>query len=150
MKKIALQDFDKWKKLNKGNFSFFDYIFHIMKEQDNSPDIFFAFLELFWPSFIQKGEHVFLRENFSEEKYYQITKEDKNPEFWINLLTVDDFFEQALEQEQCSANLAKKLVQIWHAKLQIDFPSKKFTVKYLHDEENGDFGLTFYQTKKNK
>lgn len=40
------------------------------------------------------------------------------------------------------------MVEIWKAKLAKDFPNIEFTVEYPEDKEVGDYGLTFYQTKK--
>ncbi len=38
-------------------------------------------------------------------------------------------------------------METWQEKLKKDFPAMSFIVEYLHDEECGDYGLTFYQKK---
>ena len=60
MNKFVLNDVAKWKELNKkNNFSLYDYIFHIVKSKKLNGDIYFAFLELFWPSFIIYNNYIF-------------------------------------------------------------------------------------------
>jgi hypothetical protein len=107
-------------------------------------DQLFDFLELYWPTFIQKNGYVFLKEQYSEEKYHTI---EENHEFWINFLGIDDYFINSNETEKQSINFSKILAEIWRIKLKKDFPSLEFTVKCLEDHEYGDYGLTFYQTK---
>ena len=148
MKVQILKDFSIWKDLNKGrSFSLYDYLFHKTNEKKIKFDEYFAFQELFWPTFIVFEDYVFLKENFSEKKLENLQKDEKQIEFWMNLLTVDSFFSNEDEDEINAEFLAKKLVEIWEVKLKKDFPHKDFIVKYLCDSECGDYGLTFYQRK---
>jgi len=143
MKTLILKNFAKWKELNKGNkFSLYDYIFHINKLKKVDSDIYFAFFELFWPSFIIYKDYVLLKENFSEEKVEDLIKREEKVEFWMNLFITDPYFEN---DDEKSEFLARSLMQVWQAKLEKDFPAKNFLVKYICDEEYGDYGLTFYQ-----
>ncbi|WP_068470542.1 hypothetical protein [Candidatus Protochlamydia phocaeensis] len=139
---IILKDFEKWKNLNK-NFSLFDYIFNIIKSKNLSSDIFFAFSEVFWPSFIVHDNYVFLKENFSDSKFKDLIKNNDKIEFWINFFIIDPFFDE--DGKEKAEALSKILVNIWQLKLKQDFPNLKFNVEFLYDIENGDYGLTFYQ-----
>ncbi|MGL5263776.1 MAG: hypothetical protein ACRDAI_04265 [Candidatus Rhabdochlamydia sp.] len=144
MKPLILKNFAKWKELNKGNkFSLYDYIFHINKLKKVDSDIYFAFFELFWPSFIIYKDYILLKENFSEEKVEDLIKREEKVEFWMNLFITDPYFEN--DDDEKSEFLAGALMQVWQAKLEKDFPGKNFIVKYICDEEYGDYGLTFYQ-----
>jgi len=146
MKTFILNDFVKWKELNKDNkFSFYDYIFHIIKLKNVDSDIYFAFFELFWPSFIIYKDYVILKENFSEEKIEELIKKDEKVEFWTNLFITDPYFENAENEESKAEYLARSLAEIWQVKLGKDFPTRSFIVKYICDNEYGDYGLTFYQ-----
>lgn len=104
----------------------------------------FDFLELYWPTFIEKDGYVFLKEQYTEEKY---NSTEENHEFWINFLGIDDYFINSKDSEKQSRDLSKILAEIWRIKLKNDFPSLEFTVKCLEDHEYGEYGLTFYQTK---
>ena len=146
MKTLILKDFEKWKELNKNNkFSLYDYIFHIAKLKKVDSDIYFAFFELFWPSFIIYKNYILLKENFSEEKIEDLIRKNEKVEFWMNFFITDPYFENEENEEVKSESLAWSLLQIWQAKLEKDFPDKKFIVQYICDEEYGDYGLTFYQ-----
>ncbi|MGL4540357.1 MAG: hypothetical protein ACRCU0_05210 [Candidatus Rhabdochlamydia sp.] len=143
MNPLILKNFAKWKELNKGNkFSLYDYIFHINKLKKVDSDIYFAFFELFWPSFIIYKDYILLKENFSEEKIEDLIKREEKVEFWMNLFITDAYFKN---DDEKSEFLARSLMQVWQAKLEKDFPTKNFIVKYICDEEYGDYGLTFYQ-----
>lgn len=72
--------------------STYTLLYWLVQDKKIQPDVFFDFLEFFWPTFVKKDGYVFLKENFSKEKFDQLIRENSNPEYWINLLTVDDFF----------------------------------------------------------
>lgn len=122
-------------------------LYWLIRDKKIEPDIFFNFLEFFWPTFVKKDEYVFLKEKYSKEEFSRLIIEKANPEYWINMLTIDDYFSEIANGEAKSAALAKVLVEIWKAKLEKDFPSINFIVEYLTDKECGDYGLTFYQNK---
>ena len=108
-------------------------------------DNVFNFLEFFWPNFTKKDNYVFLKDKYCEKEFTRLIKEDSNPEYWINLLTVDDFFLEIEDGEEKAEFLANSLVEIWKTKLEKDFPDKSFVVQYICDKEYNDYGLTFYQ-----
>lgn len=122
-------------------------IYWLIEDGKIKPDQVFDFLELYWPTFMQKDGYVLLKENYTEEKYNRLVTDKINPEFWINLLTIDDFFSNSENKEKEQISFSKKLVEIWKTKLEKDFPSMEFTVKCIADKQSGDCGLTFYQTK---
>jgi hypothetical protein len=146
VKKIVLKDFEKWKELNKENgFSTFDYIFHVVNEKNINSDLFFAFFELFWPSFIVYNEYVFLENNFSIKKVEDLVQRNLEVEFWVNLFIVSPYFQNQENEDEKSEFFTKSLVEFWQRKLAKEFPQKNFIIEYIYDEESGDYGLTFYQ-----
>ncbi len=87
MKEFELKDYEKWKALNNNiNFSIYDYIYMELQSKNINDDIYFAFSELFWPSFKIYDDFILLEQNFSESKFEQITQQTKAVEFWMNLL----------------------------------------------------------------
>lgn len=123
-------------------------IYWLIQDEKIDSESLFSFLELCWPSFFIKDGFVFLKEEFSEEMYDNLIKENENPEYWINLFTINDFFTQIEDEEEKSKNVIKILAEAWHQKLKKDFPGMTFIVECLWSEEYGDCGLTFYQTEK--
>jgi hypothetical protein len=124
------------------------FIYWLIQDGKIDPTDLFNFSQLFWPSFVKKDGYVFLREQYSEEEYNNLRKENENPEYWINLLTIDEFFSKLPDGEDKSVILSKILAEIWEVKLKKNFPDMAFTIECLWNEEYGDCGLTFYQTNE--
>jgi hypothetical protein len=144
--KNQLRIIKQWEQLNKGKrFSIFDCIYQELKINKISTDIYFALSMLFWPTFIEHKGYVFLKENFSKIKFNEL--KNKNIEFWMNLLSIDPYFEEDDDQMERALSLSKTLKEIWEIKLKKDFPQQEFHVIVLEDKEAGDIGLTFYQGK---
>ena len=143
---MNLTDFNNWKRLNPSPaFSFYDYLFQkISNKSGTGTDVFFAFLELLYPTFIEHEGYVFLKENFNSDYVQRLKSEHAPVEYWMNLLTVDDYFNDDEDGEERSQTLAKAMVEIWQMKLKKEFPLREFVVEYLEDKETGDYGLTFY------
>ncbi len=144
MDKTFLSDFSEWESLNT-DFSLYDYIFHTLRINGNSTDIFFAFSELFWPTLVSHDSFIFIKENYTENKYKDVKETSENVEFWMNMLLVDSYFQDDENRDVKAAALTDILQRIWQAKLKIDFPEVDFTVVAIKDEEVGDYGVTFYQ-----
>ncbi|MDR3623823.1 MAG: hypothetical protein P4L16_01645 [Chlamydiales bacterium] len=125
--------------------SIYTALYWLVQDKQIESKIFFTFLDFFWPKFIKKDNYIFLEEKYSEERYQELLKKKINPEFWINLLTVDSYFENEDDFEEKSIVLAKALVDIWQAKLKLDFPNLEIIVNYVCDTDVGDYGITFYQ-----
>lgn len=124
-------------------------IYWLIQDKKIEAALLFNLLELFWPTFIRKNNYIFLKETFNEAQYKSLQNDNTNPEYWMNLLTVDEFFSEMPDWEEKASAFAKTLVSIWSAKLKQDFPNVNFTVIYLCNEQSGDYGITFYQTDKN-
>lgn len=127
--------------------SIYTKLYWLVQDDKVDPQVFLDLAELYWPTFIKKNEYVFLKNKFEEKYYTQLLTDKHDPEYWINLITVDDFFTDLDNWELQSITLSKLLKEIWDAKLRTEFPSQNFIVEYLHDEEVGDYGVTFYQKK---
>ena len=123
-------------------------LYWLIQDKKIEPESLFDFLDFFWPMFIKKDDHIFLKEAFSEEEFQQLINENSNPEYWINLITVDEFFSEMSDWEEKASAFAKALASMWTAKLKKEFPDINFKFEYLRNEEYGDYGITFYQTNK--
>jgi hypothetical protein len=86
-------------------------LYWLVQDKKIEPDIFFNFLDLFWPQFIKKGNYVFLRDKYSEKEFLKLSQEKSDPEYWINLLTIDDFFSELENGEEKAKSLATSLVR---------------------------------------
>ncbi len=149
MENITFKDLDKWKKINKPrHFSFYDYIFHQMRNGKINSDIYFAFAELFWPTFVSFKDYIFVKENFDEKKIINLDKDSANVEFWSNLTIVDGYFDEDEEGGERAYTLSQILIETWKIKLQREYPNHEFLVVSLEDQ-TGDYGLSFYQKKYN-
>lgn len=145
MKELFFRDYEKRKGRNKGhNFSYYDYIYHVINDANLSSDIIFAFSELFLPKFIVVKDYVFLEQNFTEHKLIELEKSTQNVEYWMNLLLIDPFFENDPDSDQKAEFFSKQLLQIWSTKLKNDFPERNIKVEYLFDSDVGDYAITFY------
>lgn len=121
-------------------------IYWLIQDSKIEPVDIFKFLEFFWPSFIEKGNYVFLKEKFSEEEYCRLIEGNDNPEYWINLCTVNDFFSELPNSKEISVELVKKLFEIWEVKLKKEFPEINFKIECVLNEEDEDCGITFYRS----
>lgn len=145
MKFPVLKDLEKVKDLNKpNNFSAYSYVFQSMKLNGLNSDLYFCFLKLFWPEFINYKGFIVLKEMFSEEKIEDLINRDGLIEYWMNVFLVDSYFEEDDDKPEL---FAKALVELWEIKLKKDFPTHNLEVKLICDDESGDYGLTFYQIR---
>lgn len=146
-KDIMLKDFNTWKNLNKSPlFSLYDYIFHQMEIAKINSDIYFAFAELFWPTFIAYKDYILVKEKFDERKINNLENECANVEFWSNLTIIEGYFDEDEDGEERAATFSQILIETWKAKLLRDFPAHEFIVQSL-ENQTGDYGLSFYQIK---
>ncbi len=142
--KNIFKNINAWRELDK-NFSLYDYIYHEVFDSKINTDIYFALLELYWPSYVLYDNEVFLKEKLVPRNLEEIKKKSSNYQYWINYTAVDPYFENDDNGDEKAIALSKSLVEIWKIKLKIDFPDRNFTVVYQEDKECGDYGLTFYQ-----
>lgn len=141
------KDLNNWKKINAPqHFSFYDYIFHQMRSEKINSDIYFAFAELFWPTFIPFKNYIIVKENFDEKKIDNLESENANVEFWSNLTLVEGYFDGDNDSDERANSLSQILIETWKAKLLKDFPNHDFIVTTL-ENQTGDYGLSFYQKK---
>ena len=128
--------------------SLFTKLYWLTNDGPVNAEVFSYFSELFWPKFVKRHGLVFLEQEYSEARYDQLhIDKTGNIEFWINLFLVSDFFEKSTNQKEESIQLTNKLVECWGAKLKLDFPDLEFVVQTLSDDEETEYGLTFYQSK---
>lgn len=126
----------------------YDKIYWSIQDKKLKSDFFIQLSELFWPTFIQHESYVFLKELFSQEKYDELIEHNHHPEFWINLLPIDGFFDDAKEAEKALA-LTTILMDTWKIKLKNAFPHLEFVVELIYPVE-GEHGITFYQKEADR
>ena len=141
---IDLSDYEAWKKANNNSFSKISYIHGIINSQKISYDLYFAFLDMFWPEFIVRSDMVFIKDSFDEKQdlLKNTYKDDKEKEFWINLLSIDGLFSEEIDEDKLDF-LSKKIAESWKAKLKQDFPERKFKIVVANDED--DVAVSFHQ-----
>lgn len=114
-KSLILEDYVEWMKLNSTKkFSLFDYINGVIQLRDLPIDVFVAVLKLFWPDFINFDNKIFIKEEFSEEKYRELIDNgcpDKDLEYWMNLINVDGLFHS--ESLEVTEYLSKYIEYLW-------------------------------------
>ena len=146
MNDLQLDDFQNWKKVNGERFSKVDYINGVCHTNHLSTDIYFASLDLFWPEFYQHNGMIFIKDSFDtktkSEGFFDPAKENHRNEYWINLLSLDNFFEDGTQKEY--EFFGRKLAESWLGKLEMDFPDKTFSIHIVNDDE--DSWVTFHQT----
>ncbi len=143
--KMILDDYEKWKKINKSKFSKIDYIHGISLTYNLSSDIYFAFLDLFWPEFIEYNGRVFVKDFFEKDQETIKNKlQSETIEYWTNFLLIDGLFKEDIGLEKFDF-LIRSIGESWKAKLNKDFPDKIFKIHLVNNEE--DVGVTFTQIK---
>lgn len=141
---LKLDDFEAWKKVNGQNFSKLSYIHGIIKTALLSSDLYFAFLDLFWPEFVEHEGMVFIKDWFIKRKNV-IVDNKINPcekEYWVNFLSIDGLLDTELDEMKMSL-LSNKIGEAWEAKLKKEYPMKIFKVHIINSED--DVAVTFHQ-----
>ena len=125
--------------------SIYSLLYWDIQDKKIDPNFLLKLYRLFWPSFIEKNGYVFLKDFFNENELNRLISANENPEYWINLLMVSDFFSELNDCIEKSKIFSDILTSMWSAKLKIDFPEAIFSVVRLSDEDFGEYGLTFYR-----
>ena len=110
-----------------------------------------AYGELFWPDFVEHEGCVFFA-GFSDESYrgfMSTTGDRKSVEAVMNHRHILGMFvERELQPTQAQmVYLGRLLEEIWTAKLQREFPDKRFVVSFPEDPTDDllDYEITFFQ-----
>jgi hypothetical protein len=113
--------------------------------------------ELLWPEFVEIDGMVFLKGTIEDDEdrkrlkevFEQYTGDIARTEEDFNLVEVpsDLFGRRAAETtEEQDRWLAKRLAEMWDARLKLLYPEREFVVKVLAPEETGgDIGIVFFQ-----
>ncbi len=142
--------YQQWREANpQGSFSWFDFAHCVMRDGEIGGDLAIALARLIWPEFIEIDSLVFLAEQYSEDRASSLRNQaivGHHLEYWMNLFSVDGFFSGVDgTPEETQEHLAKILVDAWRAKLTTDFPSRKFVVEIVRDDDVGDLCVVFMQ-----
>lgn len=142
--RIKLKDYEFWKKSNRNLFSKRDYIHAIITSKKASLDLYFAFLDLYWPKFVEKDNMIFIEDSLQTKK--QLLEDQKTSpkekEYWINFLSIDGLLTNEEDQDKLS-HLSMKIAEAWKSKLHNDFPKRKFKLHVISDDD--DIAVTFHQ-----
>lgn len=140
-----LKNFQRWQAVNGDGFSLLDYL-----AQTSRMETAIAFTKLFWPDFVQHEQGIFLKEQFSLERYIQWQKELQGDitaiEKVMNHLHLDDLLpgSEKVGQENL-LYLAETLQQMWESRLKILYPQQDFDWILNHDDAT--VVMTFHQSK---
>ncbi len=142
-----LIDYQKWKDLNGEDFSLFDYLRGSLASGECSPDIVVSFARLLFPEFLEKEGMIFLKEQFSQEKFDQFRSQGMEPskiEYWINLLAVSDLITSL--PDSFVKELTLNIKRSWETCLAESYPKKIFNVDLIQDDD--DMFLVFNQASR--
>jgi hypothetical protein len=146
---MTLDDYERFKTINDGSVSLFDYAHAVVRGASLPSDVFLAVALMVWPNLKEVDGNVYLAEQFSELRVEELRAEGRSSrdlEFWMNLFSVDGFLAgfagDSIEQERAFAAL---LASSWTMKLRHDYPGKLFNVRIIDSPEDGDVAVTFSQ-----
>jgi hypothetical protein len=110
-------------------------------------DLVVGIASLVWPRFLEVDGLVFLAEHYAADKVRALADQGiagGELEYWINLFSIDGFFNElrgaSLEHAEL---LAELLAKAWRAKLATEFPLRQFVVNVIRDAEAGDICVVF-------
>lgn len=113
-----------------------------------------AYLEAFWPDFVQHDDCVFRYKpdpTTYSEWMRQLDGDQQRVEVVMNHLHILDMFQsQDFEpHKEVVRHLAAVLKDMWSCKLSRDFPQKRFCVQVYESETDDllDYEITFFQDR---
>lgn len=114
-----------------------------------------AYGELFWPDFTEHDDCVFFA-GFSEHSYREFMEQTAGNRQAVEAVMnhrhiLDLFCRPELEPTQSQVvYLGRLLKEMWMAKLQRDFPSKRFVVSFPEEPSENllDYEVTFIQERR--
>lgn len=110
---LLLKDFSEWKKQSSGEvpFSMLDYVQCIA-----TPDMFFAFSELFFPRLVLHEGYYFIKERFSEALFSEWKKKLESIleiQKIINHFHIRCLFQEGNIDDKIAVCSAQRLADIW-------------------------------------
>lgn len=143
-KKLNLSDYNEWKKANKNKFSKVSYNHGVISTNNLSSDLYFTFLDMCWPEFIEFNNMVFIKDSYEvrQDIVLDKSKNAQEKEYWTNLLCIDGLFNDDIDEDKLDF-LSKKLAESWKAKLKQDFPNREFNIIVVNDAD--DVAVSFQQ-----
>lgn len=135
------------------NFNALDFVYAF-----GSPLQALMYSKLFWPEFIEIEDMVFLKDKVEGEddrhsvlkvlEQYEGDRLKTEQAFNLSEIPPDIFGKKMGETtEEEDLYLAKILLEMWHCRLQMLYPSRSFKVEVLSAEETGgEIGILFYQS----
>ncbi len=138
---MELSNYATWQKANSPQpYSLFDYVYGAGRSANIPADLFIAFAKLVWPDFVEIDGRIFLAEQYSKTKHEELLKNGSSTQeaqYWMNVFSVDGLFlEIAGDTPEHWEAFAAILRDSWEAKLRRDYPSRKFEVRVLRDEND--------------
>lgn len=142
--------FEHWKAANnsRDSFSWFDYAHCVLRDQRIAGDMAVAIARLVWPDFIEVEGLVFLADQYSEEKAATLRNQGVDGhwlEYWINLFSVDGFFDGISASSEDHDALSCRLATAWRKKVETEFLGRNFVVEIVNENDSEDICVALYQ-----
>jgi hypothetical protein len=144
---MYLEKYQLWKSRNNIANSLFDYMRESLLADDCSPDIIVCVFRLLFPDFLEKDGMIFLKEQFSQEKFDQLRSQEMEAskiEYWTNLLAVSDLMPSL--PHSFMEEIIFKIRKSWETCLAEAYPGKNFNVELVPDDN--DIFLVFNQVSQ--
>lgn len=138
-----MPDYARWvEAADAGTFSFVDYVHAQVLQGAITPDILGAIVGWLWPTFVEANGSIILASR--ADKFLELKSQglpDDEIEYWCNFTNIDGVLPDM--PVSFSVYLANVVRDMWCAKLQSNFPSKKFTVEIVELREQNELSVTF-------
>ena len=144
--KPFLKGYGNWVRADSSKkLSLFDYLNILSQTEKVDAEVILTFVSFLWPEFQVVEGRVFLREEFSQERYDHTLKyRDSQPfEYLMNQVPLSSMFPSLSFEAQ--KFLGETVVACWTTKLKLEFPNKEFVVFCTdEDDEPEDLWCGFY------
>lgn len=129
------------------DFSFWEFI----RGRGDGEEVALAYAHVFWPELVEIEGFILVKENYDPEYLSRVVAEcsRENVEATINTTYLHDLFKTDVpgtDQSVWTA-LGELIRDAWRGRAQTQFPHTEFTATFAWYSEDGDPGVTLFQTK---
>jgi hypothetical protein len=140
-------DFERFRQANAGHeVSRLDYASNMLRGHLTHADGVLAVAAFFWPEFRLVDGLVLIDALYTDGRLAELRAqglEEHEVEFWMNLFSVDGFFEGLPgDSVQHAEALAETIANSWNAKAATQFPEGEVRARILRDDDVGDIAVT--------
>ncbi|WP_346848259.1 hypothetical protein [uncultured Clostridium sp.] len=134
-----IEEYIIWQKANPKNFSWWNYV-----NMKSDIQIALGFAKFFYPEIIEIDNCIFIKDNFSSERYEQwkvVCNDKKTLEKAINSYEIKEFFHMNTDFEDKNINeqiqaLGNILKKFWTLGFNERFPDMNIVVDIIEDDES--------------